>query len=395
MTFWQSLSGSVQIEITCPYPETMLTAINVDKIRLWDIIPLNQLSFLCSIQRRDYSSVSALVVQHGGSVKCRKKLGSYWSFFSLRSRPILLASVLVLFVLTVFLPTRVLFVDVDGNVEIPKSLILEAAENCGIHFGTSRERIRSEAFKNALLERIPQLQWAGVNTKGCTAMISVRERSVEDSMPSGGANSIVAIRDGIIYSITVTKGTPNCQIGESVKEGQLLVSGYTDCGLVIKATGAEAEVYGETKRDVLVIAPNLLDKEDDQQPDEPKYSIIIGKKFINLSQDSGISGSTCVKMYKIKYMMLPGGFRLPVGILAEYQQSMNETGADVPDDPKWLVCYTEDYVKTLMVSGEILESEYVCDNLDDCTVLYGELSCREIIGRIQIEEKLSENGEEH
>ena len=37
--------------------------------------------------------------------------------------------------------------------------------------------IRSEKVKNSLLQRIPQLQWAGINTDGCVAVISVREKT--------------------------------------------------------------------------------------------------------------------------------------------------------------------------------------------------------------------------
>lgn len=395
MTIWQSLAGLLQVEITCPYPEEMLTAINIDKIRLWDIIPLSQVSFLCTVRRQDCVRLRMIAGQYGGSVNCRKMLGSYWSVLTISRRPVLVFSVLLLIVLTIFLPTRVLFVEVEGNEEVPDSLILETAEICGIHFGVSRERIRSEIFKNALLEKLPQLQWAGVNTCGCTALISVRERA-EDNLPdSGQTNAIVAARNGIIRSMTVTKGTANCEIGETVTEGQLLVSGYADCGLVIKATGADAEIYGETKRDIMIVAPNLWEKTEEYIPAETRYSIILGKKLINLSQDSGISDSTCVKMYKTNYVILPGDFQLPIGMVTEYRQSINEPVDYAKENFDWLLRYAEEYIKAQMVSGRILDSEYVAEVLDDCTVLYGELSCTEIIGRTQIEETLIKNGEEH
>ena len=89
-------------------------------------------------------------------------------------RPVLLAGLGILFLLAMYLPSRVLFIRVEGNMQIPDRQILAAAEECGIRFGASRREVRSEKVKNALLSSVPQLQWAGVNTAGCVATISVR-----------------------------------------------------------------------------------------------------------------------------------------------------------------------------------------------------------------------------
>ena len=77
----------------------------------------------------------------------------------------------LLLLLVCILPTRVLFMRVEGNESIPENLILEAAEDCGIRFGASRSAVRSEKVKNGILSRISELQWVGVNTKGCIAVI--------------------------------------------------------------------------------------------------------------------------------------------------------------------------------------------------------------------------------
>lgn len=390
MTLWQSITGVMQVEIICPCPEEMLTVINVDKIRVLDIIPLSKLSFVCTVCRRDYDMLWQAVVRRGGSAKCVHKSGIFWTILSLKKRPVLIAALMMLLVLTVFLPTRVLFIEVEDNVKVPTALILEAADLSGIRFGVSREYLRSEVFKNSLLEQLPQLEWAGVNTKGCTARISVKERTENElALIDEKLCSIVAARDGVISSMTIIKGDSLCQVGDEVKEGQLLVSAYTDCGLVVKATGADAEVFAETKREVSVIAPGLAAIKDGNSHYNIKYSIFLGKKLINISRNSGIPNGTCVKMYKKRNFSLPGGFVLPVGILAEYQQVQTDVLADdsIQDNVDWILQYTQNYIETLMISGCIQESEYSMDHFEDCTLLSGVLTCVEMIGRIQVEER--------
>ena len=138
--------------------------------------------------------------------------------------------------------------EVEGNVSVPERQIRAAAEEIGVGFGSSRRQIHNESFKNAIVQMIPQLQWACVNTKGCVAVITVREQPVSVSETrENGIVRIIASCDGIVLSADATAGSLLCQPGQAVVKGQTLISGYTDCGLSIRATGANGEVYARTR----------------------------------------------------------------------------------------------------------------------------------------------------
>ena len=170
--------------------------------------------------------------------------------------------------------------------ETQKDKILSAAEDCGIVFGASRRRVRSEKTKNALLSAIPQLQWAGVNTSGCVATISVRERTeAVQAEDSKFIQSIVAIRDGYVLSATVTEGTGLVIPGQSVQKGQILISGYTDCGICIRAEGAAGEVMAQTSRELEAVMPAKYDQRTQNREVRKHYSLLIGKKRIKLWKD--------------------------------------------------------------------------------------------------------------
>ena len=100
----------------------------------------------------------------------------------------------------------------------------------------------------------------GVNTSGCVATVSVRERTdPEVTEQDSAVSNIVASRDGFIVSATVTRGNFLCRVGQSVKAGQVLISGYTDCGICIQATRAEGEIYAQTSRDFAAVTPRRVD----------------------------------------------------------------------------------------------------------------------------------------
>ena len=138
----------------------------------------------------------------------------------LLSRPVLLGGMGLLLAASLYLPSRVLFIRVEGNSVVDTREILAAAEACGIRFGASRREVRSEKVKNNLLEKVPDLQWAGVNTAGCVATISVRERQITaEEQAEEAVTHLVAARDGYIVSTTVTQGTPLVQVGQTVRAG--------------------------------------------------------------------------------------------------------------------------------------------------------------------------------
>lgn len=392
MAFWKSLVGQYQVELVSGDISQMLTAINSEGILLQQIQFVDELHLRATISRTQFPGLKLLITKRGEELNVRKKLGFFWKLCSVTKRPVLVFGLLFILMLCLFLPSRVLFVEVSGNSRIPEKYIVETAKNCGLDFFTSRREVRSEKIKNALLSAIPQLQWVGVNTKGCVAYITVREReeqSTDEVLPM--ANSIVAGRDGIVQEITVLSGTPLCKIGQGVKAGDVLVSGYTDCGLVIKLQQASAEVFAYTFRDLQAVTPTKVLKRTTEQSQKRKVMLQIGKNIINLWKDSGISDARCVKMYLEEYLTLPGGFQLPVALITEYSSDYL-LSEEVSEPPDWLDASVEEYLQSCMIAGRILQKSSVISNEKSLVVLNGRYTCLEMIGQKRYEETLIQNG---
>lgn len=395
MGFWKSLAGVYTLEITSASPSDMLKAVSDLGITLFDITYVDDLRVRGNIYKFDFEAVKSCLLKRGETHRIVRKKGIYWSAASLVRRPILVTGLAVFFFMVLFLPTRVLFVRVEGNEKIPAKLIIEKADICGIGFGASRREVRSEKMKNALLSAIPELQWAGVNTSGCVAVISVQERStVDKDSPKHGVSSIVAARDGIIRNLTVLQGNALCKVGQAVKRGQVLVSGYTDCGIVIKGEVADAEITAQTLRYLTAAAPASYEERVNVLKQEMQYYIRIGKNIINLCKDSGISDASCVKMYEETYLTLPGGFQLPVSLITEqlvYYDS--EIKTSLPDEnADWLKDAADAYLRGEMLAGEILDSHTDVYLQEDVYRFAGYYSCLEMIGQVRSEEIVQGNG---
>lgn len=389
MTINHMLQGMTMMELVCAEPEKTIYALNQFDIGIYKVEFMDPLTVHFSIERKNLSKLITLINSRGEKIRIIGQSGLFCKFRKAMQRPLLSAGILVLFLLSCFLPTRVLFVRVEGNEQVPSRLIIERAEACGIRFGASRREVRSEKTKNALLGTIPELQWAGVNTSGCVAVISVRERmdTVIHEKDNKTVSGIFASRDGIITSCIVTKGTALCSPGQAVREGQLLVSGYTDCGLFLRAAKAEGEIFASTIRQIDIVTPVTQIRKEDTKQERKTISLLIGKNRINLCKDSGISDTTCDRIYKEYYLTLPGDFVLPVGVAVEetisHHYSMEK--AELSSMEKKLSKYAMHYLQNLMNAGTIFRAQKDISQMGGYYWLSGSYDCVEMIGKVQQE----------
>ncbi len=386
----QLLTGAVRIELISADIPTLLNRLNQEDISLEDIAVIDEISFRATVQRLHINRIIAITQDRGDklTVLWEKSINRFFRRLSIR--PVLLIGVSILLFLAVFLPTRIIFVRVEGNSVVPTKQIMEMADVCGISLFASRRHVRSEKVKNALLDKLPQLQWVGVNTSGCVATIRVTEKTTkqQQSEVTGGVSNIIAVRDGIILDFTATQGEVLCQIGQAVRAGETLVSGYKNCGIAIKATRAKGEVYAKTLHDLQIVTPLTKLNRGEIIRQETKYSILFGKKLIKLHKDSGISDTSCVRIYDEYVWSLPGGFSLPISLIKETYVTYAPVQEPQTDDCEWLADAAAQYLQTQMIAGQIISQNVNLEMLDDVYYLNGTYSCVEMIGQEKKEELL-------
>ena len=393
MKYIPSAKDRVRVQVTSANIWGSIRLLNRRSIPVFRVRQEDALTFSFEIHRRHLAELRSLLEKRGDRIALVQKTFLHAIFQSILHRPVLYTGLVLFFAVSLLLPTRILTVEVEGNQTIPSGKILEAAEEAGIKLFTPCAQVRSEKMKNALLSAIPELQWAGINTYGCKAVISVQERAASKPMQKDTktVSSIVADRDGIIQSFTALQGSVQCREGQAVKKGQVLISGYTDCGICIRGERARGEVYAQTLRTVRTVTPSVCQTRELQHRQQ-RYSIILGKKRINLWKDSGIWDSTCGRISREYRLTLPGGISLPVSLVCEtlswYSQA--EQAVDTEDARGELLSFSQNYLSDQMIAGTVSYADEVLDTEPGVYLLTGQYICTEMIGRERLE-----NGEAH
>lgn len=379
-------------------PEKILNRLSEEDIGIRDITWIDSLTVEFYVRYNQYSRTLELLNRYGISGCLKEKQGLLWRLTEMQKRGVLIVGVAFFLLMACLLRERILFIDIVGNVDVPDSKILYYAESAGIGFGGKSSSLRSEEIKNELLEKIPELQWVGITASGCVATIDVKERSSQgdESKIKPGISHVVARCDGVVTGLSVSRGTPVVQPGQSVKAGQMLISGYTDCDRLVKAQQAAGEVFAYTMHTAEIVTPAFAYEYGSALREHTCVRLRIGKKVINLCNHSGIPTGTCVKMYSEDYLTLPGGYKLPICVI-KVQYTVHDADHEKADIENfdWAKEYALTYLYADMLAGEILGESLQVELQNGAYILHGEYACHEMIGQVKHEEITEQYAEDN
>lgn len=174
----------------------------------------------------EYPKLRPLARRCGVRVKCVGKRGlPFLACRLFRRKGLVLGTALGIGVY-IFFSGFLWGVSVSGTETMGDALVLDAAASGGVYVGAPKGGLSPKGASHRIVELLPDLKWAAVNTDGCFAEIVVGERTEKpEEAQSGAWSNMVAERAGVILSVEAEEGRPEVSPGEAVEEGDLLISG--------------------------------------------------------------------------------------------------------------------------------------------------------------------------
>lgn len=218
------LTGSVQFEILGEHARFLNMAAK-SGFGFWGFSRRETRAEVCC-RASEYRHLRPVAKRCSVRLRCVEKRGLPFQAARLRKRKGLMAGILCGIGIYWFLNGFVWGVTVTGTDTLSEKLVLEAAQQSGVFPGAGKEDFVPQQAAYEIISQVPGLQWAAVNTDGCFAEVSVREQALTPEITDDREwSNIVAARDGVILGVEAEHGRQEVQIGDTVKAGQLLISG--------------------------------------------------------------------------------------------------------------------------------------------------------------------------
>lgn len=379
------LRGYARVRITGAAPQEALNAFTKGGIAFWDIQQEDDLHCLCCVWLRDRERATALATRRLCTVETVAEQGLICLWRRLRRRPVLLLAMTAAIAACFLSQSVVLFITVEGERSIHEEEVLRALEEIGICPGSAAGDIDQQLTKHRMLYRVPELSWLGANRVGFCLHAEVTERSAAEfeTQPYGAAN-IVALRSGVLTDVTVFQGMRLCREGDTVREGQVLVSAFEDHGLFLKAVCANAEIYAQTWYSGTVVTPSVRTVKRYTGEEFREVWLILGRKRIKICGSGSISLTDCDKMVEVKKMTLPEGYTLPVTLEISTYRRYETAAVPVPQvtaEEQLLSAWLRQ-CRQGMIAGSVQETASRVLEAGGVYVLHAESTCNEMIARV-------------
>lgn len=280
-----------------------------------------------------------------------------------RARPGLALGMLIVF-LSAFISGRFMWsVEFRGLDKVGEERALEILESHGIYVGCYIPSLELREIYNEILIDCDEFSWISVNIRGTHATVEVRETDEKTRMipPSGKCANIVASFDAEITAVRVYSGEKAVNVGEGIKEGELLISGlYEDKMGRLVHKYAQGEIWGRFVQEFEVRVPLEYEKKVYTGEVQKDITLKIFSKSINIFKYS----RNVDKEYDIittnEHLRLFDSLSLPLFIRRQaYHEYVTETAVR-DENTAQSIAYASvgREIMKLVGEGEILSVEY-------------------------------------
>ena len=376
------LLGTATVTVSGRYPEELLNALTEQKITYWDTYRTGDRTIRLKVLLRDFEKLKKLTAWCFCEVAEVSFRGLPFLLRPLKRRPVLVLGMLLAIIACFVLPRFVWVLEVKGCETLHEEEVLRELAELGVKFGADGTEIDSQKIKMQMMNRLPKLSWLAVNRSGGKLTVLVTERFTEPEENTSGPQSLAAAKDGVITDYIILEGMRLCSRGDSVEAGQLLVSGYEDYGLYLRAVRADGEIYARTWTAGTLVLPKTQSEKRYTGQEFRQISLVVGRKRIKICGNSGISYDSCDKMVSVERLTLVGyefPVTLEVAVYREYEtvqvpRTAEEARTALEEAWQMQVCAS-------MVAGTVLQTEASLSETDSVYIYRATSTCEEMIAR--------------
>jgi similar to stage IV sporulation protein len=283
----------------------------------------------------------------------------------------------IVFVLIIaYFSSRIVWdVRIEGADGESEEKILEELSMAGLSEGKLWKRLDRAEIEIKALGISDSVGWLNINRRGNVAYVKVSKKELHaPEQKQDGFASIVAARDCVIEEIIVKSGYATVKKGESVRAGEVLISGVIPTELGGGLCYAEGEVIGRYPDRVSVVAERQKEEKSYGERELLSLSVNFFGFNINIFKKTRQSEGLCdIIKEKERIKLLK---RLPISVEKSYLIPYETVSVKLSDEEMTALASERlcealaDFLKDkepkrLSAAGEFFEGGYrmVCDTV--------------------------------
>lgn len=377
--FIHYLLGYVRFSVSGEFPERLLNQLAANGVGIWGIRRRGNNISAC-IAVRDYLKIRQYRGKNRVRTRVTERYGMPFTLRRYRLRVGLAAGLTLYIAALFFMSSFVWNIRIVGNKNLSEQEILEVCETLGLYEGAAISKLDVEQLRTRLALELDDIAWASVNIEGVRATVNISEVSGTKKETEEPCN-LVAERDGVVTALEVTSGTIAVKIGQTVREGDLLVSGITEYKDGTYSFGASTGgVFAETERELDCFVS--FAQTETVRIGAPQTRRVLSVFGLNIPLYLGsVKGYYETETATARYD--DGSMYLPVSMTETefYKTETRQFTLSEGEAREWAAAQLEKAEKEQLLSAEILSKDMQFEVTQDGVRLTARYKCRENIAK--------------
>ncbi|MGL4873140.1 MAG: sporulation protein YqfD [Clostridium sp.] len=270
----------IRVEINTMKGEDVLNTCIQNKIHVSKVRRVNKALLSFEIYYKDYKDLIKITKRYGGKIRVIEEKGNIIKIKRIKNRIGLFVGAMI-FLGMLFLMSKFIWaIDIETEKKLSPFEIREVLLDIGVEQGMLKSEIDVYEIEKAIEDKCNDVLWTRVRIEGSALRIVVKEKINPPVNLEENEGDVYAKIGGEVKRIYSQKGTTVVQVGDIVKEGDVLIEGYIEGNGEIIESKAIGTVIANTfyTKEVEV---NLDGGEETRGEESEKeyYLNILGKKI--------------------------------------------------------------------------------------------------------------------
>lgn len=389
------LFGTITARVTGAQPEDFLNLCARVGFRLDKMARTDPFTLEVRVPGWRWKTLKDLAEQVQCQVEGEVRQGLPFFLLRFRRRYALLAGLALCLAFCLVGSHCILTVDVSGNETVTQEEIISQLRLCGVSVGTWGPGVSIREVENRMMLAMNELTFFALNIFGTRAEVIVREADPgpavrDEEVPT----NIVSAATGIVTHIEPWSGDAQFQEGDTVMEGDILISGqmFLDLDPMVpegdagtRLVHAEGKVLARTWRTLTAQIDLTAPVKVYTGEEKDRYALSFLGRRINFYQNSGIPYGKYDIITRLESWTPLAGKSLP--ILWERTTYRAYTLSDAPVDPAQAEAMLQEALmgslEERMKEGTVLTADYETVQEGDILTVTLLAQCTEEIGRME------------
>ena len=323
--FFNYIFGYVRISIEGYYIERFINICTSKKIVIWSLKREAGIKLFFSAGINEFRELCKIAKKTQCKIKIEDKKGVPFILHRYKKRKIFAGFLLTIVVVIAISSNFIWNIQIEAQDNEEFENLEQDLEEVGLKIGKAKSEIDTKEVMNKLRLKRDDIAWVGMELKGTNMIVKlVKADKKPEIVDDSEYCNIVSDKEGIITKINVQNGTANVKIGDTVKEGMVLVNGWMEGKYTgVRYVHAKAEIEAKIWYTENITIPYNVTETIETGEEEVNYGIKLNNFEINFPK--GVSKFEFYDTIKEeKKFKLFSDFYLPISIIKETRKEVKK-----------------------------------------------------------------------